>query len=947
MKRRPTSTYRLQLHAGFRFEDAQAIVPYLKDLGVTEVYTSPILRAEKGSTHGYNVVDHGMVSPELGGEEGFRAFSDALRGSGLGLVVDFVPNHMGIASGENPWWNDVLENGPSSLHADSFDVAWTPPQASLQNKVLYPILGAQYGEVLENGDLVLSRQGGMFVLRYFDHTLPVAPRSVIPLLERTASRLTLSKDDPSAQELSSIVTSLRHLPLREETDPEKREERAREKEVVKRRLDALTRESAEVAAAVDIEVVAINGKKGDPRSFDALDALLLEQNYRLAFWRVATEEINYRRFFDVNQLVAVRMEDPGVFEAAHAKVLALAADGRIDGLRLDHTDGLYDPADYFDRLRARGAGDLYVVAEKILEPGEKLPRAWKIEGTTGYDALASLNGVWVDAAAERALGSLYQRFTGDELSFEEHVYRGKRAVIRMSFAGEINVLAQALESIAEGNRRSRDFTLLSLTYALRETMAEFPVYRTYIRPDGSRGPNDEKHISQAVRAAKRRNPEIDGSVFDFVRDVLFLRNLEGATEADRVSQVRWVMRFQQLTGPIMAKGVEDTAFYRYHRLVSLNEVGAHPGRFGTPVRAFHAENEERLRLWPLSMVTLSTHDTKRGEDVRARLNVISEAPSLWEECVGQWSKMAEAHREAVDDEAAPSRADEYLFYQTALGSTPFAEEDDAALAERTARVAEYMGKAIREEKQRTSWLAPNAEYEAAVGRFVTRMMGDRAFAKSIRELAFATAISAATTSLGALAVKMTMPGVPDTYQGTESWAFALVDPDNRRPVDYAARRARLEAIRARLSNAETRRLEVARELLDTFADGGVKLYVTHLLLALRRELPRLLLEGDYRALDAGPSAVAFARAHEGDGKTLVTVVPRLAYELTHVGAQAAARGAEGAGRWPVGDVWGDARVELPRGRYQSVLTGELVESDGSVAMRDVLRSFPVAVLLSA
>jgi (1->4)-alpha-D-glucan 1-alpha-D-glucosylmutase len=932
MKRRPLSTYRLQLHGAFRFEDARAIVDYLRDLGVTDVYTSPILRAESGSTHGYNVVDFGAINPELGGDEGYAALSDAMQGAGLGHLVDFVPNHMGIAS-ENAWWNDVLENGPSSLHADSFDVAWTPPKASLKNKVLYPILGAQYGEVLENGDLVIAREGGAFVLRYFDHKLPMAPRSVIPLLERAAARLPIPKEDPSAQELESIVTSLRHLPAREETDPDKRTERAREKEIVKRRLDVLCTQSAPVAGAVDAEIAATNGVKGDPRSFANLDAILLEQSYRLAFWRVATEEINYRRFFDVNQLVAVRMEAPHVFEAAHARVKALIAEGRVTGLRLDHTDGLYDPADYFDRLRASGAADLYVLAEKILEPGEKLPPAWKIEGTTGYDALAALNGLWIDASAEAKLGELYTRITGDALPFREHVYMGKRIVMRSSFAGEINVLAQALERIAEGNRRSRDFTLVSLTHAIRETIAAFPVYRTYIRPDGSRGPNDEKHIAQAVRAAKRRNPEIDPSIFDFLRDVLLMRTIERTSDAERDGHIRFVMRFQQLTGPIMAKGVEDTAFYRYHRHSALNEVGGEPSHFGTSIEAYHASNQERLRAWPLSMVTTSTHDTKRGEDVRARLHVLTEAPEMWAECVDHWRTIAAAHRETIDEEVAPSSGDEYLFYQTVLGAMPFESAAAGAHAAFVTRIADYMAKATKEAKLRTSWLNPSAEYDAALGRFVTRMLGDDAFLADVRALADRTATYAAASSLAQVALKLTAPGVVDTYQGTETWSFALVDPDNRRPVDYAANRARLAEIRARSGD----RLGLARDLLTRFADGAVKLYVTHRLLELRRAEPDLFLDGTYAPIDGGPHVVAFARERAGvpGGRTLVTIAPRLSYRLTH-----------GRQPWPLGEAWGDLRVPLPRGgSYESVFTGERFDAEGGVPLRDVLRHFPVAVLV--
>ena len=925
------STYRLQLHAAFDFKKARDLCDYLAELGVSHVYVSPILRAEAGSTHGYNVCAYDQISPELGGDDGFLAFSDELRRLGLRLLVDFVPNHMGIATGENAWWNDVLENGPSSRFADFFDIEWEPTKASLQNRVLYPILGAQYGEVLERGELVLARKGGAFVLRYFQHELPVAPRSLRPVFELALARLRKAETPlpaPDLDELESILTATRNLPLAHETDPDRRAERAREKEVIKRRLEALLDARVEPARALDAVVAEYNGRKGDLASFDRLDSLLREQNFRLSYWRVATEEINYRRFFDVDQLAAVRMELPVVFEAAHRRILALVREGRVDGLRLDHTDGLYDPAAYFERLRGAGAGGIYVIAEKILEPGERLPREWKIEGTTGYDALALLGSVWVDGGAEGAFTSLYRSVTGDLRSFEQHVYDGKRAVMRASFSAEVNVLALALERIAGRDRRSCDFTLNGLRSAIHEAIAAFPVYRTYVRGDGSRGVNDSRHILRAIEAATRRRVDVDASIFEFLRDVLLLRDVPGESTHAREARAGFTMRFQQLTGPIMAKGVEDTAFYRYVRLASLNEVGGDVSRFGTPVRRFHEAAEERLRDWPLAMVASATHDTKRGEDVRARLAVLTECPERWTGCVDGWRRIASKHQRTVDDAAAPNAPDVYLFFQTVLGAWPFAgiDADREAFA---GRIAAYMEKATREAKTETSWLHPRAEYERATTEFVHGMLGDPAFARSVQALAAETATFAASNALGQVALKILGPGVPDTYQGSELWNFALVDPDNRTAVDYDLRRKILRALR----NEEHDRSALCERLLDRFSDGAVKLYVTQALLALRRREPELLVGGVYRAIEAGEHVIAFTR--ETEERTLACVVPRLTWKLTR-----------GEHPWPIGAAWGDRAVALPAGRrWSNVLTGETSTWASGAPLRDVLRSFPIGVFL--
>ncbi len=939
MRSYPISTYRLQLHAAFGFAKARAIADYLDALGVTDVYSSPLLKAERGSTHGYNTVDVTEFNPEMGTADDYRAWSDALMRREMGTILDMVPNHMGIGSGENAWWNDVLENGPCALSAECFDIEWDPPKPGLKDKVLLPILGAQYGEVLERGELSIVRQGGCFFVRYFEHCLPVSPPSLIPVLEAACLRMALPADSPHVQELQSITTALRHLPTSCNKVPEARAERAREKEVIKRRTDVLCGQSGEVARAIDDATQEMNGVQGQPKSFDALDAFLREQNYRLSFWRVATEEINFRRFFDVNNLAAIRMEVQAVFDRAHDLIFKTIREGRIQGLRLDHTDGLYDPLAYFIKLKnaefSTGSvlprQPLYVIAEKILARGEQLPKSWPIDGTTGYDFLSQINALWVDASAETRLTSFYAQFTGDDLSFEEHAQQSKLNIMRSSLSSEIYMLAQGLERIAEGNRRSRDFTFALLRLAIVETIAAFPVYRTYIREDGSREAVDEGHISRAIRIAKRRNPEANASVFDFLREILLLRVSADLSDEQKQSILRFTMRFQQITGPIMAKGLEDTAFYRYNRLVSLNEVGGHPGQFGESVAEFHQGNSQRLHAWPHAMITTSTHDTKRGEDVRARISALSEAPDLWEGHVLSWGKSAPKYKVTVDDEPAPSASDEYMFYQTAFGAWPL-DESGKNMDSFSQRMAEYMEKATKEAKLRTAWINPNEDYDVALRSFVTGMLRDEVFVSDMRQLVQKLAKAGASNSLAQLLLKLTSPGIVDTYQGNEIWNLCLVDPDNRRPVDYDHLRELLDRVR----RGKQEPLDFSRRVLDAFHDGTVKMYVTHTVLQLRKKHPRLFLEGDYEPLAAGDNAIAFVR--QDGSELLVTVVPRLSFRLT-----------QGQGQWPLNSVWGDRELELPlpcRGlALHNVFTGQRIETHAQVPLRTVFNAFPVALLV--
>jgi (1->4)-alpha-D-glucan 1-alpha-D-glucosylmutase len=934
----PVSTYRVQLQPGHGFAAARAALAYLQELGVTDLYVSPFFAAEPGSRHGYNIVDYARLNPELGTPAELEALARELRERGMGLVADFVPNHMGIATSENGWWNDLLENGPSSRFADFFDVDFRPGKASLQDRVLLPILGAQYGEVLERGELQLVRDGGSFVVRYWERVLPVRVKSLVPLLERAGVRSGLDPASPERMELDSTVRALRLLPSPDARAPEDREVRDREREVVRRRLTALFGGSDPLRAAVDTVVAEVNGRPGDPSSFDELDALLREQCYRASSWQVATEEINYRRFFDVHGLAAIRMEDPAVFDAAHALLLRLVAEGLVTGLRLDHTDGLYDPASYFDALQHRlaeatrtpadgeGGRPFWVVAEKILEDGEPLPRSWKVHGTTGYDFTAAVTQVLVDPRSERLLTRLYQRFTREHAAFDAVVTEAKRGILRSSLAAELTMLARRLERIAEGNRRSRDFPLYPLRRALAETLVGFRVYRTYVRPDGRREAGDEGQVRGAIRRGRRAARDLPPQVFDFLGDVLLLA--DGARfDAERRDRVELAMKFQQLSGPVTAKAVEDTAFYRYHRLIALNEVGCDPARFGMDLETFHASNRQRAEAWPLGMVTTSTHDTKRGEDVRARLAVLTEVPDLWRAAVRRFAHHGRRHVRLVDGETAPSRNDQYLFYQTVVGALPV--DTDAVDRRFVERVGAYMQKAIKEAKRETSWVNPNTEYETATALFVEDMLADERFVRVVRSMSDLITRPGVVNGLAQRVLLACAPGVADTYQGSEGWDQRLVDPDNRDPVDFAALNHRLRTLRERMGRD---RAALAEALLAEFRTGDVKLFVVYALLQLRRAAAELFLRGSYEPLGGPEHVIAFARRHGSE--LLVCVVPRWSSRLT------------GSARaWPLAAAWGEETLQMPAdGAWENVLTGERHEVGTHLRLATVFARFPVAVL---
>ena len=881
-RRVPLATYRLQLRPAFGFDDAGAIAPYLRRLGVSHVYASPYLQAAPGSEHGYDVVDPRRVNRELGGETGHRRFCETLGANGLGQVLDIVPNHMAISGPENPWWSDVLENGPSSRYAPYFDVDWDPPESYLRNRVLLPILGGHYGDVLEAGDIQVARERESLVVVYGDHRLPIAPPSLHGLLLQ-ASR------NAGSDELGFIADAFARLPPSNAVDRASMERRHRDKEVLTDQLRRLIAGRPEVARAIDATIEALNA---DPT---ALDALLNRQNYRLAHWRTAGRDLGYRRFFDVTSLIGLRMEDEAVFADTHALVLRWLDEGVIDGLRVDHPDGLRDPAEYLRRLRGatpRG----WIVVEKILEPGEPLRTDWPIDGTTGYDFLNLVGGLFVDPRAETELGRIYAEFTGLNEDVATVARDAKLEVLREILGSELNRLTALLLEICESHRRYRDYTRHDCHEVLRELAASFPVYRTYVRAEaGELTPDDEHAVETAVDDATARRPDLEDQLFRFVADLLLLR-VGGEREHE------FVMRFQQLTGAVMAKGVEDTTFYRYLRLVSLNEVGGDPAVFGTTLDAFHAANAARLADWPNAMLATTTHDTKRSEGTRLRISLLSEIPERWRAAVARWSGLLERHRR----DEWPDRNAEYLLYQTLVGVWPIEPE----------RLEAYLVKALREAKTHTSWSAPAAEYEDAVTAFALGALRDEAFITDFEAFLAPLVPAARIASLAQTVLKLTVPGVPDLYQGTELWDHGLVDPDNRRPVDFGARVRLLDEIDG----------GAVDEVVARTDEGVPKLWTIARTLRVRGERPETFASGGYRPLAARGARADHAVAY-GRGEDVVVVVPRLVLGLDAAGG------------------WDDTELDLPPGSWCQALTDER-HTGGPVRLADLLRTFPVAVLVA-
>src|SRR5215471_12215412 len=982
----PLSTYRLQFHRGFRFADATVLAPYFERLGVSHLYASPYFNAAPGSTHGYDVVDYNSLNPEIGTWVEHEAFCDALQARALGHLLDFVANHMGIERG-NAMWNDVLENGRASIYANYFDIDWDPVKEELKNKVLLPVLGDQYGAVRERGELKLAFEEGGFFLGYFDRTFPIAPRQYAKVLRHQLEALQKEMGDshPQFVELQSILTSIDHLPRQTETEHVKLVERNREKEVIKRRLATLAAESRDVSSHIARNVEIFNGTPGDSRSFDLLDSVLGQCSYRVAHWRVAGEEINYRRFFDINSLAAVRVEDPEVFDSVHSLAFRWIGEGRITGLRIDHPDGLFDPTKYFLDLQERYwvertrknfekqggrselwppvevevrklfrsevadkqdspiARALYVIVEKIQGGRERVPDTWAIAGNTGYRFANVVGGLFVNKGAEPATTETYFRFINRRYDYRELVYEKKKLIMSAAMASEINVLARELNRISEMNRHTRDFTLNSLRRALVEFIALFPVYRTYV--DGWRPEVDQRdiqYIEWTIARAKERDTTTSVMIFDFLQDILLLRYPPELDQREREVMLRFAMKVQQVTGPVMAKALEDTVFYIYNRLISLNEVGGEPERFGTSEEMFHLRNQERVERWSGSLCTTSTHDTKRSEDVRARISVISELPEEWRSRLRRWARLNRRYKAGGK---MPDADDEYLFYQTVLGAWPMGDSltaEDFELFRR--RIGQYMLKAVKEAKVNTSWLNPNPEYESAVVEFTRAALdpvGNSRFLADLEQFKKRIELPGQVNGLAQTLLKVGSPGVTDIYQGCELWDLSLVDPDNRRPVDFALRQRLLEELDR---EAALDRLGLARRLSAQMTDGRAKLFVLSQGLRFKRLHSALFGSGEYLPLAASGARRAHLlcfcrRLREA---LAVVIVPRLVTAMIESGGISANLR--------------NTFIHLPAScagtDLRDVFTGRSLrpeERDGEVMISagEALRDFPVALLESS
>ncbi len=909
----PRSMARLQFFSGFTMDDAVSVIPYLSRLGISHLYASPLLKARPGSTHCYDIVDHNEVNPELGGEAALRRMVAALRAHDMGLILDIVPNHMGVGGADNSWWMDVLEWGRASFYAEYFDIDWDPPDVSLHGKILAPFLGSAYGEALANGKLRLEadRDSGTLFVGYHEHHFPISPRSAALVLH----------GDKALNDVSHAFADAAKLGNRNAAH----EAAAKAKTML---VESTKSPGGAAALAAVLARFAPDTLDGQRR----LHELLERQHYRLAWWRAATDEINWRRFFDINTLAGLRVELPRVFEATHRKILSIYSEGLIDGVRIDHIDGLADPRLYGRKLRRSMAaagearplsvpqGPPYIVVEKILAPRERLPADWLTDGTTGYDFMDQVAGVLHDPAGETPITWLWTSLTGRSGDFETEEQAARRQILNDNLASELNANAAALHRIASRDLTTRDYTLTALRRALTEILVHFPVYRIYAGRAG-RSDVDAQIIERALAGAHRTFRAADRKLLDIVRRWLADESPRDIPAGPRRNErLRAMVRFQQLSAPVAAKSVEDTSFYRYGRLLSRNEVGSNPGQFALSPAAFHAACADRQKRLPGAMLATATHDHKRGEDTRLRLAVLSEIPDEWETAVNRWMRL----NAIIRRESGPDPADELMLYQILVAAWPLglAHDDNAGVEEFGGRVAAWLEKSMREAKLRSEWAAPNEDYESACQEFLRATLDpSRAVRGEIAAFAERLGAPGALNGLAQTVLRLAAPGVPDMYQGTELWDQSLVDPDNRRPVDFALRAGLLDEGRP------------PAQLLASWPSGAVKQSVIHKALTLRNASPDLFAFGTYVKLEAeGPAAahcLAFSRQHAG--QILVAAVSRLA--------------AKALGDVPLlpPEFWDDTRITLPAGGMRDVLTGEMFLQPDVILGR-LFEKLPVALL---
>jgi len=986
----PSSTYRIQLDKKLNFHTVKGLVSYFYSLGISHLYLSPCLQTRQDSMHGYDISDFNSINSDLGTLSDLKELAQALKKYGMGLILDFVPNHMSIF--DNPWWNNVLENGESSPYASFFDIDWHPVKAELDDRVLLPILEDFYGNVLDLNLLELAFDKGAFYIKYHAHSLPIDPTTYPTILSPIEERLSgsLPSESPVLIELQSIIAACRNLPGRTETIEEKRAERQREKEVIKRRLRNLCSSNHLVRGEMQCIVSQFNGRADGNFSHEQLHQLLEQQIYRLSYWLVAADEINYRRFFDINELAALNMENPAVFEASHRLLFELLGKKIIDGLRIDHVDGLFDPGEYFERLhegyknalkneldRQQNADDsniswikklfsskpvttdikldnnnvdprLYMVVEKILCGEEKLRSDWQISGTTGYEFTNALNGIFINRHNAATILGIYSMFINRQAKFADILYESKLAVLQTSMAAELNVLAHRLDKLSEKSRHNRDFTLNSIREALQTLISCFPTYRTYINTiSNTIDDNDRSIIVAAVEEAKKRNVSLNSLVFDFIVDSLLLKFPPDLDEEGKKNQRAFVMRFQQLTGPVMAKGLEDTAFYNFIPLLSLNEVGGNPSKFGNTMDKFHAQNLERAASFPDGMVSTSTHDSKRSEDVRARINVLSELPREWQTSLERWRVLNAGKKTPVQGEYAPDSNEEYYIYQTLAGSFPHSDYANKVPEQYTRRIKEHIVKALREAKVHSSWSNPRSNYEEACVNFIDSILSwssENLFLADFLKLNRIIIACGMYNSLSQTVLKIFSPGVPDLYRGNEVWIYDLTDPDNRRHISFTRRRQMLQQMQKMFKNGKTE-LALCQDMTENPGDGRIKLYVTWKSLNCRRRNEGLFSSHNYLPLSPEGKrrnhVCSFLRRN-GD-KEILVVAPVLIAGLTRK-AKIPPTGA---------DAWSDTLINLPSASegkaYRNIFTGEHLtaeKTDGKVTLEiaKVLNVFPVAAL---
>ncbi|CAN5773886.1 malto-oligosyltrehalose synthase [soil metagenome] len=926
----PVATYRLQFNPGFTFHQAKEIVDYLDQLGISDIYASPIFAARSGSQHGYDVVDQNKLNPELGGMEGFDLLIEELQERGMAWLQDIVPNHMAY-DGQNHYLMDVLEHGQDSQYIDYFDIEWEHSYADIQGKVLAPMLGDFYHRCLERGEIQLSYHADGLKVNYYGLHFPVRVESYASFLTYEISwlRRQMGRQHPDYIKLSGVLNTVKN------TFPNtKGRERRDQALFVKHLLWELYESNSEIKGFIDQNIEAFNGQPGKPKTFDLLDQLLLEQFYRLSFWKVGAEELNYRRFFTVNELICLKVDNPKVFDQTHALILDLVRAKKLNGLRIDHIDGLYDPLSYLERLEEKTDG-AYTVIEKILEPGERLPDHWPIQGTSGYEFLTYVNSVFCQQQNQRHFTRLYRQFSGLRDGYDKLFLEKKRLIADTNLVGDIDNLARFLKQVASQYRYGRDLTANGLKTAIQEVLVSFPIYCTYINQRGS-SKSDIEYIKDAIAGARTRIPQLLNEL-ELIERFLVLGYEESLPSEERAQWLHFVMRLQQFTGPLMAKGVEDTLFYVYNRFIGLNEVGGSPDRFGISLKTFHDYNCYQQESWPHSLNATSTHDTKRSEDVRSRLNVLSELPEEWETEVKAWSELNADKKQLVNDQPVPDPNDEYFLYQTLVGAYPF---DDKELPAFRGRVKDYVVKAVREAKVHTAWLRPDADYEAGYVSFVETLLTpgkDNVFLDKLQHFQKRIATYGIYNALAQLLIKLTAPGVPDFYQGTELWDLSLVDPDNRRPVDYSKRLKALQEVQAQWQRQPT---TLMKNLLKNQTDGRIKLFLTLRGLAARNYFRNVFRSGDYRPLavtgDHADHVIAFMR-HKGE-HTVVTVVPRFLTGLIQPETL------------PLGkQVWGNTAIALPAGgqaSWQDWLTGKSVAVTEELLVAELLSQFPVALLVS-